>query len=251
MSRIYKSSNVTIGTPKPIINTFFIEQKREAEEAEPAKENEIISAAEESAESIIEDAKQMYLKIIEEANSEARTVLESAEAEAQKLLAESKENGYREGYESGYIEGLMKAQSIIDEAAALKEFLDKRKEEIYKEAEEQVLQLVLEIAKKVIGIEISQNKEAVVSLVNQALQKCTFKKELVLKVSPQDLAIVAENKDRICKMVEGISDIEIIPDASLDRGSCIVETASGEVNSSIDVQTKEIERVFAYLLRNE
>ena len=114
-----------------------------------------------------------------------------------------------------------------------------------------MLQLVLEISKKVIGDELKNSKEAILSLINQALQKCAFKKKLVLKISPHDSNFIIENKDRICMMAEGISDIEIVSDLTLSQGSCIVETPSGEINSSIDVQIKEIEKIFTYLLRNE
>ena len=140
---------------------------------------------------------------------------------------------------------------MIDEAAELRKFLDNRRDDIYEEAEEQMVQLVLDIAKKVISDELTQNKEAILSLVKKALQKCAFKKMLVLKVSPLDFDFILENKGRICMMVEGISDIEIVSELSLDQGSCIIETPSGEINSSMDIQIKEIEKIFTYILRNE
>lgn len=251
MSKVYKSGYVSIGSPKPIINEFKTEKKPAEEEVSQAEEAENSPDIEEMANSIIDDAKQMYLKVIQEANEEAKAVMEAAESEAQKLKSASSEEGYRSGYEAGYIEGRKEAQSVIDEAAEIREFLDNRKESIYKEAEEQVVQLVLEISKKVIGDEITQNKEAILSLINLALQKCAFKKKLVLKISPQDLDFIIENKERICMMAEGISDIDIVSDLSLAEGSCIIETPSGEINSSIDVQITEIEKIFNYLLRNE
>ncbi len=241
-----------MGTPKPIINVFKSEAKSNSLaqaiiEGTASGED----AAEEVGISIIEDAKQMYLKIVEEANSEAQSILAAAGVEAHTIKSDARENGYREGYESGYFEGRREAQSVIDEASELREFLDTRKEEFYKESEEQVLQLVVELAKKVIGDELIQSKEVILSLVNQALQKCAFKKKLILKISPQDSGYILENKNRICMMVEGISDIDIVSDLSLTQGSCIIETPSGEINSSIDVQIKEIEKIFTYLLRNE
>lgn len=235
----------------PIINAFKSEVKKAEKVNETENEIERSAYEGESANSIIEDAKQMYLKIIEEANSEAKKVIDAAELEAKKLISDSSESGFREGYECGYLEARKEAQSVIDDAAELKKFLDERKESIYMEAEEQVLQLVLEIAKKVIGQELTQNNEAILSVINMALKKCAFKKKLILKISPQDSSFITENKDRICMMVEGISDIDIVSDLSLAQGSCIIETPSGEINSSIDVQIQEIEKIFTYLLRNE
>jgi len=251
LSKIYKSNYVSIGTPKPIVNIFGNKAEKGAE-AEAVTKDEISCCDEgEAANSIIEDAKQMYMKIIEEANSEAQEIMRAAELEAQKLISDSEEEGYTKGYESGFLKGKEKAQSIIDDAFAIKEFIDKRKESLYKDTEYELLKLVLSIAKKVIGSELEQNKEAILSLVNQALKKCAFKKKLVLKISPHDSEYIIENKNRICMMVEGVSDIEIVPDLSLTKGSCIVETPSGEINSSIDVQINEIEKIFTYLYKTQ
>ena len=251
MSKVYKSRNISIGIPKHIVHVFRTEVNK-AEECETISndDNNVVDE-EEYANSIVEDAKQMYLKIIEEANAEARRTMEAAEEEARSLLSSSREEGYKEGYESGYLEGKNEAQSIIDEASEIKTFLDMRRESLYREAEEQIVDLVLSISKKVIGQELSQNRETLLSLVNQALQKCAFKNKLVLKISPLDYDFIKENKYRICKMVEGISDIDIVSDLSLPQGSCIIETPSGEINSSIEVQYNEIKKIFTYLLRNE
>lgn len=251
MSKIYKSSCVNIGSPKHIVNIFKVEEKYKPDtEVKMEEENDSLNS-EDSADSIIEDAKQMYLKIIEEANAEAHRMVEAAESEAENILSASREGGFKEGFEKGYKEGRSEAQSVIDEAVEIREFLDERKESLYKEAEENIVQLILDIARKVIGEELTLNKEALLSLVNQALQKCTFTKKLVLRISPDDYDFIIENKARIYKMVEGISDIDIVSDLSLVQGSCIIETPSGEINSSIDVQINEIEKIFTYLYRNK
>ena len=250
MSKIYKSCYVNIGSPKPVVNIFNIKEKQK-EDTETGIDEESSLISEDDANSIIEDAKEMYLKIIEEANSEALRIVEAAESEAEKLLTAAREDGYREGHEKGYMEGRSEAQSVIDEAMGIREFLDERKESLYKEAEGKLLQLVLNIAKKVIGDELTQNEEAILSLINQALQKCAFKNNLVLKISPEDSDFIIENKTRIIKLVEGISDIDIVSDLSLTKGSCIIETPSGEINSGIDIQINEIEKIFDYLYKNK
>jgi flagellar assembly protein FliH len=250
LSKIYKSSYVNIGSPKPVVNIFNIDEKHKADTTAITDE-ESNSISEDDANSIIEDAKEMYIKIIEEANSEAYRIVEAAESEAGKLLATSREQGYKDGLEKGYIDGRSEARSVIDEAIEIREYLNERKESLYKETEGKLLSIVISIAKKVIGEELTQNKEAILSLINQALQKCAFKKNLVLKISPEDSDFIIENKTRIIKLVEGISDIDIVSDLSLTKGSCIIETPSGEINSSIDVQINEIEKVFNYLYKNE
>ncbi len=251
LSKIYKSACISIGAPKHILNVFQNEEKpKPGEDAIIEQEPDSLNP-EGDADTIIEDAKQMYLKIIEEANFEALKIVDTANDEAQKLMAASKEEGYKEGFENGYLEGKKEAKSIIDEASDIREFLDRRRESLYKEAEENILTIVLNIAEKIIGEEITHNKETLLSIINSALQKCAFKKNLILRLSPEDVDFAIKNKDRICMMVEGLSDIDIVSDLSLAEGSCIVETPSGDINSSVEIQMEEIKKIFAYLLRNE
>lgn len=255
MSKVYKSSNVQIGSPKPIVNTFDFEIKQEmgseaGQEIAAARE-ELGIKAEEAANNIIEDAKQMYLKIIEEANNEAQSIVGRAEADGNNLRLSAREEGFREGYASGYEEGKGAAGSIINEAIEIREFLDSRRDSLYRDAEEEILSLILEISKKVIGDELNNNQNAIMLLIKQALEKCAFKNKLVIRVSPEDYEFVSKSKDNICKLVECVSDIEIDSDPSLEKGGCIVETPSGEINASAYVQMKELEKVFLFTLRNE
>lgn len=207
--------------------------------------------AEEQANSIIEDAKELYLKIIEEANFEAKRIIDNAQEEKEMLQATAGDNGYRDGFNTGYTEGVNQAQDIIMKAEELKQQLDDRNAAIYKEAENEIMELVIDIAQKVIMQELTQNKEVMMSLIKQSINKCTFKDNLTIRVSEDDFNFVNSNKERIIMLTEGINNLEIYCDKALTKGSCIVETPSGEINAGIDVQMKEITKAFEYLIRNE
>ena len=248
MSRIFKSNYVKVGTPKQIkSNTPPV-----AVPVEP-KTMEIHQAVslEEKANNIIEDAKQMYLRIIEEANFEAQRILDQARNEREEIHRQTSEQGYHDGYNAGYNEGLNNAEAIIQQAAELKRQLDDRAGIMYREAECELMSMVLDIARKVIGEELTQNPDVSLSLIKQAIEKCAFKSKLSIRVSQEDYDYVNENKNRIIMLTEGINDLEICCDRALPKGSCIVETSSGEINSGIDVQMNEIEKAFEYMMRNE
>lgn len=248
MSRIFKSNYVKVGTPKQIkSNTPPLQLPIEP------KTMEVHQAAslEEKANNIIEDAKQMYLRIIEEANLEAQKILDEVHHEREAIHQQTAEQGYQEGYDAGYTEGLNTAEAIIQQAALLKKQLDDRAERMYREAECELMSMTLDIARKVIGEELTLNPDVSLSLIKQAIAKCAFKSKLSIRVSEEDYDYVNENKNRIIMLTEGINDLEIICDKALPKGSCIVETTSGEINSGIDVQMNEIKKAFEYMMRNE
>ncbi|MGB7604247.1 MAG: FliH/SctL family protein [Lutisporaceae bacterium] len=248
MSRIFKSNYIKIGTPKAIRSNVPIDVKHElAITSEVALEIN----AEEQANNIIEDAKELYLKIIEEANFEAKRIIDNAQEEKEMLQATAGDNGYKDGFNTGYTEGVNQGHEIIMKAEELKQQLDDRNVSIYKEAENEIMELVIDISKKVIMQELTQNKEVMMSLIKQSINKCTFKDKLTIRVSEDDFNYVNSNKERIIMLTEGINDLEIYCDKALTKGSCIVETPSGEINAGIDVQMKEIIKAFEYLIRNE
>lgn len=253
MSRVFKSDYIQIGTPKPIKNTIATVIKKNPEKKENAEftEQDIIAENEKKAKNIIDDAKEMYLKIIEEANFEAKSILEKAQFDKENICSLAEQNGYKDGYEQGYQNGLDEAQQVILAAEDTIDFINRRKEAIYSEAEEEVMNLVLEISKKVIGIELTQNKDAILSIIKQGLERSTFKSKLILKTSSEDYEHVVKNKNVIIKLVEGLSELDIISDLSLDKGGCIIQTPSGEINASTNIQFREIEKAFNYVLRNE
>lgn len=105
--------------------------------------------------------------------------------------------------------------------------------------------------KKIIGNEIQQNKDIIISQIKIALEKCTYRDKVAIKVSSEDYPNVLVKKHIIESLVEGISELEIIEDKFLKKGDCIVDTPSGEVNSSIELQLEQLQKAFYFALRNE
>lgn len=248
MSRIFKSNYVKVGTPKHLKSNAPEIKK---EETPKAFEVHQAQSLEERANGIIEDAKQMYLRIIEEANQEAQKIKDTANQEKEAILEEAKEKGYNEGYIAGHDEGLNDAEAIIQQAGELKLMLGARTEQIYTEAETEIMEMVLDISKKVLGQNIAENPDFIISLIKKAFEKCAFKDKLTIRVSELDYKYVNDSKEKIIMLTEGINDLEIYCDKALQKGSCIVETPSGEINAGIEVQMNEIQKAFEYLMRNE
>lgn len=248
MSKIFKSNYVKIGTPKHVKSNTPPVMKVEEPTITPGIKKQ---SAEELASTIIDDAKQMYLRIIEEANHEAQNILDAANQQKEAIQAEAANQGYSDGYNSGYSEGLNQAESFVQQSMTIRDDLDQRRAAMYAEAETEVMELVLDIAQKVIGQELTLNQEVIFSLIKQALEKCAFKDKLTIRVSSDDFDYTNSIKDRIVALTEGINELEVLCDKALSKGSCIVETDSGEINAGINVQMKEVKKAFEYMMRNE
>jgi len=208
--RVYKSQKVTIGTPKSIINKMDNLPLDEPQVDEIDKSDH--SPKKKQYETIIEEAHEMYANIIEEANKEAKRIMEEKYNEIEIFKKKELEKAYEQGFRKGYDEARKKTEKIIDEAINIRQNLEKRKESIYKDAEEDIVELILSISKKIIGDEIQQNKNAIISQIKLALEKCTYKSKVTVKVSSEDYPNVLVNKGVIESLVEGISELEILED---------------------------------------
>lgn len=248
MFKVYKAEKVNLGKPKPI-------KHLEIKQAIVSVENNDLSSAtkdkDKVAKDIIEQAKMLYADIIDEANTEAVKIIKNASIDAKKYKNKELKRAYQEGLEKGYKEGKLEAESIISQAKSIKTFLERRKKEIMEKAEEEVIELVLEIVRKLIGQELKQNNEVIINLIKQALEKSAYKEKLSIKISTEDYINVIGNKELIESLVEGISEIEIIEDKSLTKGDCIVDTPGGQINTGMQLQIKELEEAFLYVLKDK
>jgi type III secretion protein L len=67
-------------------------------------------------------------------------------------------------------------------------------------------------------------------------------KQAVLKVSPSEARFL---RDRVCELTKetpGIEFLEIVSDAHLEPGSCLLETDLGVVDASVAVQIAAVEK---------
>ena len=85
-------------------------------------------------------------------------------------------------------------------------------------------------------------------LVRQALESCSNKTNLVLKVSPADYEYITGNMDRLASLAPGSGDIEIKQDLSLEPGSCIIDSAFGSVDAGVRTRLRKIEEAFREIL---
>ena len=169
--------------------------------------------------------KETYAKKIQMAEREAH----------QKGLSE----GVREGRELQKKETLQSIQAL----SALIQDLSGLKKNILEAAEEQILQLTLAIAEKVIHMETTTNRDVIRNVLRAAMKGIVDRENMKIRVHPQDFQYMLEIKSDFLKNFDGIKNIVFEEDASITRGGAIVETMFGEVDARVDQQYNAIKSV--------
>ena len=228
-----------------------IEKKRMLEIAQ-ASADDIVKKAEEAAfaevkrqtdqaQIIKNDAEQTASKIIEDAKLEAERIIQEANVEKENIKAIAHQDGYKEGHEQGFMEGQNEVNRLVERVHKIVESVMVRREEILCETEQQIVELVLLMTRKVVKIISENQKTVVLSNVLAALKKIRTRGNITLRVNTEDLKLTTAHVDEFIKRIENVNGISVIEDSSVDRGGCIVETDFGAIDARISSQLAELE----------
>ncbi len=154
----------------------------------------------------------------------------------EELLKKEYERGFLNGQASGKEE--VKAQ--LDMLKKAVEEFSKQKQEAFKKAERQMVELSLKIARAIIGREASVDKEAVVSIVRDVLDEVKDKSKILLFIHPDDESVIREHLPKFMAGIE--ADIELIADDSVEQGGCLVQTPSGRIDALVSTQIEEMRK---------
>ena len=179
------------------------------------------------------DARSEGQVIRERAQAEAAEIHHQAELDAEKV----KEHAYQVGYEDGRNTAGAELAEVVSRASL-------RLQQIETQAEPQLKELALTIARKILGKELRSHPEAVVDIVKQALaDKARQRREIFLRVNPEDLRYIREHKAELLEVLSRAKEIGIREDPDVQRHGVVIETDAGIIDAQLDTQLAVFERV--------
>lgn len=183
----------------------------------------------------------------EELIADAQAQIEQMMQNAQADIEAAKAQGYEEGRSQGYSDGQAQAQAEIQDAYEAVErermALENQYQEIIDDIEPQLVGTLAKIYEQVLGVELADQQGIVVSLLNTALGRIDSCKNYMIHVSHDDHEYVLEHRDELvtASMPEDVT-IDIVEDAMMRPGDCMIETANGVYDCSLGVQLANIRK---------
>jgi len=195
-------------------------------------------------EKIEEEAKEIILK----ANDEAKNIENDIKDKETRILNEARKKGYQDGWDEGYKKGSDEVDRLVERVQTILDKTIDKRNQIFIDVEQQIIDLILLIAKKVVKV-ISENQEEIVlNNINLALQKLKSKGDISIRVNLSDLDMTTKHKDEFIKNFENIGNIKILEDTTVDKGGCVIETDFGSIDARISSQLMEIEEKILELM---
>lgn len=130
-------------------------------------------------------------------------------------------------------QNLRQARAALDAAA---QRLGQFQDELAAEAEQQLLDLAMEIARKVLMQEIRSERHEIDPIVEEALKHLPARRDVAVHLNPNDFAR--------CRMAQRPADesphVRFVADPNVLPAECFLETREGTVEASVSVHLAQI-----------
>lgn len=214
------------------------------------------------------DIRALAARILKRAQEQAQQKLEAArkqvsdmEKEAQKkAYDEAFPKGEKEGFKKGEAEGKATAQGQIKEAVTaerqafqqnvtpvttmlqdLTNIINEHRQFIITQAEADLLLLSVDIAKRLIGRELSVDSEVIRPIAIEAIGLVTDRSNILARVNPDDLAIMEDEIPNLQLLFPDLGIVKLEADPSIERGGLVAQTREGEVDMRLSTRLAAIE----------
>lgn len=182
------------------------------------------------------------LQKIRELEARVRSVEQQIEQRAQASF----QQGRQEGESAARREAAAEMDATLQRMARSIEEISGVRQRSRHEAERDVVQLALAVARRILHREISVDPEAIIGLVKAALDKLDIREVHRVRLHPDQVAPMQRYFERMGMPRR----LEVIADHSLERGAALLESEHGAMDASVETQLAEIERGFTDLVRH-
>jgi flagellar biosynthesis/type III secretory pathway protein FliH len=171
--------------------------------------------------------------VLQAAGQDAAAIREEAKALLAKV-GEETERAKQEGLALGKQEGM---EVVMEMLVRVKELRAK----LFSDNEKEIVRLVFEIAKKIIGREFNQNDKAIMNVIRLALSDAVGDK-IIVRLNPEDYEIVKKNEKELFEAVETGTTLNFKEDMDVQKGGCVVDTDIGSIDAQLDTQLHAIKK---------
>ena len=232
-------------------------QQEQEQEREEEQESEIVPE-ESPQEKELKYARLQAEAIIRDARKEAEAYQEEArkavEQEIEELRDQARQDGYNSGYAQGMDDALKEGRRQIDaqskeQIESVERFLEEAahaRDRIFDDCREDMKDLALTIAEKVIRVSLKNSSDILLRMVDAATdthKRCEWAR---IYVADSDLEGKAFTVPELTEQLGHVAErIRVIPMADDEPGTCIVELPDVILDASVSTQLGSIKELLS------
>jgi flagellar assembly protein FliH len=198
-----------------------------------------------------ENARNFDQGNVDKAKLGVTQLLKDAMDKAKKQVGELKENSRKQGYDTGYELGFNKGREdakeefspVLETTQQLVQELSGFRKEMYDKVEREMIEMVINLTKKVIHFEFSTREDAVQDMIRLAVRSVLDRESMVIKIHPTDKEYAESFRPELHHMFSEIKNITFVAHSGIERGGCIVETNFGVIDARIEKLEEQIDQI--------
>lgn len=165
-----------------------------------------------------------------------RNLISRAKEEAKAIKEAAAKEGYQEGLNAAQAE-------IADLRDSISAFMN-AKQAVFDSIAPDILEISLEIAKKIIKKETVEDSSIILENIKDIMGGLSKEeKKITLKVNPAQCAMLKQEVPEVVSSMGFEASVIIIPDETIMEGGCILTTANGVIDATIESQLSIISEV--------
>ncbi|MGL1933577.1 MAG: FliH/SctL family protein [Fibrobacterales bacterium] len=185
------------------------------------------------------------IKVIDTLKKDIELVRQEGELKAKQAhergVAEGKAQGYEEGKRESSGEYHSQLNTLKSNLANVFAVLSQEKNFFFAEAEQGAVKIASAIALKFVQHLSQTSIDVITHSVKKGIQALGNETSLLVKVNPDDFDAVEDDVQFWKPVQSKLKDIQVVEDARITRGGCLLETESGTVDVSVNMVVEGIE----------
>lgn len=225
-----------------------VEQKKEQTPPPPQQQPK--------AQEIEKKANQQARQTLEAAKQQAENILFEARQQAEQMKSDAQKQGYEEGYEEGTIQGQQKAeqeckmqydqmsQKALEDIKLVIESAEAMKEEMLQKYRDQLRDVAVAIAEKVIQVSLKSSGEVIERMIIAATEKLKSREWAKVYIARCDAEMMVEGDSALLRHLAHLSDhVKIVVMEHETAGTCIIELPDEIIDASASTQMVNIKEI--------
>lgn len=179
-------------------------------------------------------------------NESSREEPEDTEPPVVEILEEELKLKISDSFNAGLLEGKnLTERGLVNVFRALRgasETIHNLREKVLRESEDELINLVMLVARKVIIREVSQDRSILAGVVKNALAGLSAREEVIVRINPDDYALLMTGREE-CLKKELLSErLQLKADSTVASGFCRIDAAMGTIDAGLNAQLETIYR---------
>ena len=177
-----------------------------------------------------------------EAEEEAQGIVASAHAEREQIISAGREEGFQQGLQEGQEQFQTQNQQNTAQVLSLLEELGDLRTHLLQQYENQIVELGLIVAQKVVHRDLSTEKEHVLNALQSTLQYFEGQGNIKIRINPVEYQFISEYQEGFAAFLDEDQAIRIKADNSVKPAAAVIESDFSAVKLDLEQQFEEMQR---------